>query len=254
MKAEITDISYSTALTFELVTQYDFFTFGAPTFPSLQKEAIYKTDTNANAVIIFIQYKLCDHIIGTGSSLKKLWGVPYYRFVIHPKTKLERHIILANLEQMNTLVFYAAPEFNTIGSLYESLINKKVLSSSTFWSPSGIGTLAEGEKNTISYKPNTPYGVLEPGNIKVNNMIRGENLLKVIKERFESNQFEKYNDEKFILLGDKMLENYLETFHSAKERKLIDDIIKSRDRIDARDYLSLVSTLLYDCYTYLVAQ
>jgi len=48
MKPEITNISYSTALTFELVTQYDFLTLGAPTFPSLRKEVIYKTNSEAS--------------------------------------------------------------------------------------------------------------------------------------------------------------------------------------------------------------
>ena len=47
MKPEIADISYSTALTFELVTEYDFLTLGAPTLPSLRKDTIYKTTSDA---------------------------------------------------------------------------------------------------------------------------------------------------------------------------------------------------------------
>ena len=139
MKPEITDISYNTALTFELVTQYDFLTLGAPTFPSLRKDAIYKTNADKNSLLLFLQYKLGDHITGTNSSLKNFWGTPYYRFLLHPKRKIKRHMLLANLEHMNTLVYYTTPEFHTISGLYESLMNKTVLANSTFWSPSEVG-------------------------------------------------------------------------------------------------------------------
>lgn len=252
MKPEITDLSYSTALTFELVAQYEFLTLGAPTFPSLRKEAIYKTETGARGVLLFLQYKLGDHITGTNSSLKNLWGTPYYRFLIHPQKKLKRHMLLTNLEHMNMLVYYTAPEFHSIGGLYDSLMKKTVLANSTFWSPSGVGMLAEKEKNTVSYKQNTNYGIREPGNIKIEHLIKGNMLLHVLREKFASNQTEIYDDNRFVQLGDSMLENYLDVFHSAKEKKLVNDIKISRDRIDARDYLSMISTLLYDCYVYIV--
>ena len=159
-----------------------------------------------------------------------------------------------NLEGMNNLVYYAAPEFHTIGGLYESLMERKVLANSTFWSPIGIGALTEKEKNTLSYKRNVHYGILEPENIKIEHLIKGEMLLNVIWERFKANQVGTYNDHKFVLLGDQMLENYLQVFYTPKERRLIADIKQSRERIDARDYLSLISTLLYDCYVYIVTK
>jgi len=254
MKPEITNISYSTALTFEFVTQYDFLTLGSPTFPSLRKEVIYKTNADSDGVILFLQYKLADHIIGTGASLKDIWGIPYHRFLIHPRKEVRRHELLMNLENLNMSVFYVAPEFHSIGSLYESLMSRNLLANSTFWSPSGIGVLAEKEKSTISYKQNTDYGILEPGNLKVENLLRGEMLLKVIRQKFERHQFEKYDDERIVLLGNQMLDNYLRIFNSANEKRLVNDIRLSRDRIDARDYLSLISTLLYDCYIYIVTK
>jgi hypothetical protein len=252
MKPEITDISYSTVLTFELVTQYDFLTLGAPTFPSLRKDAIYKTDPTRDGIILFLQYKLGDHITGTNSSLKDFWGVPYYRFIIHPQRKIKRHKLLANLELMNLLVYYTVPEFHTIGGLHESLMKKTVLANSTFWSPSGVGMLTEKQKNTVSYKRDINYGILEPGNIKIERLIKGETLLHVLREKYASTQSEKIDDNRLVQLGDQMLENYLEIFHSVKERRLVNDIKTSRDQIDARDYLSMISTLLYDCYVYIV--
>ena len=253
MKPEITDISYSTALTFELVTQYGFLTLGAPMFPSLRKESIYQTGMTAKSVLLFFQYKLSEHIVGPASSLQDDWGVPYYRFLIHPKKKNKRHEVLLHLEHMNYLAYYVAPEFHTKSGLYESLMQRSLLTHSTFWSPGQIGSLSQAEKNTLSYKHNSHFGILEPGKRKISGAITGDALLNEIKARFEAGA-EVYDNERLVRLGDQMLENYLKVFHTPKEKKLISDIWKSRDRIDARDYLSLISILLYDCYVYIIAK
>ena len=253
MKPEITDISYSTALTFELVTQYGFLTLGAPIFPSLRKESIYQTDMNAKSVLLFFQYKLSEHIVGTASSLQDDWGVPYYRFLIHPKNKNKRHEVLLHLEDMNHLAYYVAPEFHTKSGLYESLMQKALLTHSTFWSPRQIGSLSQAERNTLSYKHDSHFGILEPGKRKIGGALKGEALLSEIKSKFEASA-EVYDNERFVRLGDQMLENYLKVFHTPKEKRLISDIWKSRDHIDARDYLSLISILLYDCYVYIIAK
>jgi hypothetical protein len=254
MKPEITDISYSTALTFELVTRYGFLTLGAPIFPSLRKESIYHTDMNARSVLLFLQYKLSEYIVGTASSLKDNWGIPYYRFLIHPKNKNKRHELLLSLEDMNHLAYYVAPEFHTKSGLYESLMQKALLTHSTFWSPRQIGSLSAAERNAVSYKRDLHFGILEPDKIKIEGVTKGEMLLSVIQNKFEANQSEIYGNERLVHLGDQMLENYLKVFHTPKEKRLISDILKSRDHIDARDYLSLISILLYDCYIYIIAK
>ena len=253
MKPEITDISYSVALTFELVTHYGFLTLGAPIFPSLRKESIYQTDMNAKGVLLFFQYKLSEYIIGTASSLRDDLRLPYYRFLIHPKNKNKRHEVLLHLEDMNYLAYYVAPEFHTKSGLYESLMQKTLLAHSQFWSPGQIGSLSPAERNTLSYKQNSHFGILEPGKRKIGAELKGEALLSEIKSKFDANA-KVYDDEAFVRLGDQMLENYLKVFHTPKEKSLINDIWKSRDQIDARDYLSLISILLYDSYVYIVAK
>lgn len=253
MKPEITDISYSTALTFELVTQYGLLTLGAPIFPSLRKESIYQTDMNTGSILLFLQYKLSEHIVGTASSLQDDWGVPYYRFLIHPKNKNARHEVLLHLEDMNHLVYYVAPEFHTKSGLYESLMQKALLTHSTFWSPRQIGSLSQAGRNTLSYKHDSPFGILEPGKGKIGGAIKGDALLSEIKSKFEASSAV-YDNERIIRLGDQMLENHLKVFHTPKDKRLTSDIWKSRDHIDARDYLSLISILLYDCYVYIVAK
>lgn len=254
MKTEITDISYSTALTFQLVTRYNLLTLGAPIFPSLQKEAIFSTNMNTRSVLLFIQYKLSEQIVGSASSLNDDWGIPYYRFQIHPKNRNKRHELLLNLEDMNYLVYYVAPEFHTKSGLFESLMQRALLINSTFWSPKAIGALSQGERNTISYKRDLYYGIIEPGKRKIDGAIKGEMLLSMINGKFEANQSEIYDDERLVNLGDQMLENYLKVIHTPREQRLINEIRKGRNQIDARDYLSLISIFLYDCFVYVVTR
>ncbi len=252
MKAEITEISYSMALTFELVTQYGFLTLGAPTFPSLHKEAIYKPGGDNLSVPLFLQYKLGDHIIGSASSLRGYWGVPYYRFLIHPRKKIKRQELMSQLENLGHLVYYLAPELHTMGELFDALMKTEVLARSTFWSPRAIGRFSEVERYTLAYKRDLPYGVLQPGNIRIEGAHKGEHLLTAIKGQFDAGKAEPYDDGRLRQLGDRMLETYLGVFPAPKGRRLVEDIRTGRDRIDARDYLSLISVLLYDCYVYFV--
>ena len=94
---------------------------------------------------------------------------------------------------------------------------------------------------------------MEPGKRKIGGVLKGEALLSEIKSKFEASS-EVYDNEKFLRLGDQMLENHLKVFHTPKEKRLISDIWKNRDHIDARDYLSLISILLHDCYVYFIAK
>jgi hypothetical protein len=252
VRSEITEISYSTALTFELVTKYGFLTLGAPTFPSLRKEAIYKIQAKRAVLPLFVQYKLGEYIIGTAASLKGYWGTPYFRFLLHPKNKIQRHELLYRLQGMDHLVYYATPEFHSMSGLFEALMNTTVLANSTFWPPQAIGALKNAERYTIAYKRDTSYGVLRPGNIKIDGALKGEALLGVIKARFDTNQLGTFDEHHLLRLGDKMLENYREVFQTTKGQKVSDDIRSARGRIDPRDYLSLISVLLYNCYVYLI--
>jgi hypothetical protein len=249
MKSEITEISYSMALTYELVTEYHLLTLGAPTFPSLRDEVIYRPEMEVTGRLLFIQYKLGEYIIGTGSSLKEHWGLPYYRFLVHPRKKPGRQNLLESLEEKNHFVFYAAPEFHTMSELYDALVHRTILAKSRFWAPKAVGRFSESGRYTLSYKRGVNYSILEPGDRRIEGVLQGNMLLGQING---SNQFARFDDEEFFQTGDLMLDHYLRVFHNARERKLIDDIRLSRDRIDSRDYLSLISTLLYDCYVYIV--
>jgi 23S rRNA maturation mini-RNase III len=79
-------------------------------------------------------------------------------------------------------------------------------------------------------------------------------LLNMIDGKFEANQSELYDNERLAYLGDQMLDSYLKVIHTPKEQRLINDIRQSRNQIDPRDYLSLISIFLYDCFVYVAAR
>lgn len=254
MKSEITEISYSTALTFELVTQYGFLTLGAPTFPSLRKDAIFKAGGGDQALLVFLQYKLGDHILGNTSALKGFWGVPYYRFQLQPRRKIERHALLHGLQALGHPVYYVAPEFHSMSGLYASLMATRVLEASTFWPPQAIGEVSHPDRVTIAYKPAISYGVLQPGKIKIDAILKGTGLLEALRSRFSSGGPGRCDEERLLRTGDRMLALYQEVYPSQNQKRLIDDIRLGRERIDARDYLSMISILLFNCYVYVVTR
>jgi len=254
MKSELTDISFITAFTFELVTKYGFRTLGAPTLPSLQTEAVYGAGPNGQQVLVCIQHRLSERIAGTAASLQPVWGVPYYRFTLHPRTRNGRHDLLRSLEQLNILVFYAAPAFHTRRELHDALMHGTLLRHCAFWSPGQIGALTGSARNALSFKPGQDFSILEPEKRRIVPAVEGDGLLDAINTRFQANRSENYTSERMAKLGDQMSESYLRRFGTRKERRLVSDVQNSRDRIDARDYLSLISTLLYDCYIYIAAR
>ncbi|MBN2083933.1 MAG: hypothetical protein JW748_01825, partial [Anaerolineales bacterium] len=146
------------------------------------------------------------------------------------------------------------PEFHTKSGLFESLMHKTLLTNSTFWSPKAIGSLSPAERNTISFKRDSHHGILEPGKRKIGGAIKGEILLSMINGGTEADLFLLYDEERLFGLGDQMLENYLRVIPTLRDQRLINDIRKGRNQIDPRDYLSLISIFLYDCFVYIVAR
>ncbi|MBN2385403.1 MAG: hypothetical protein JXB85_00155, partial [Anaerolineales bacterium] len=205
-------------------------------------------------VLLFLQYKLSEYLVGTNSTLKEKWGIPYYRFSVHPKSKYKRHDLLLSLEGTNHLVYYAAPEFHTLGELYSSLMRTAVLTHTTFWSPQSLGRFSKAEKYAVAYKRDTPIGRLQPEERVIEGVMRGDMFLKRIREKLDSPQSDAYDDNRLVQLGDQMLDNYLSVFYTPNEWRVVEDIRKGRERIDPRDYLSLISILLYDCFVYFVAR
>jgi hypothetical protein len=254
MKSELTDVSFATAFTFELATKYGFRTLGAPTLPSLRTESVYEADPHGQQVLVCVQHRLSERIAGSAASLQPIWGVPYYRFTLHPRTRSRRHDLLQRLEQLNILVFYAAPAFHTRRELHDALMHGSLLKRCAFWSPGQIGTLTGSARNALSFKPGQNSAFLEPEQRRIPPGVQGEGLLDAINARFQANRSETYTNERMAKLGDQMSEGYLQLFGARKERRLVADVQNSRDRIDARDYLSLISTLLYDCYIYIAAR
>jgi hypothetical protein len=75
---------------------------------------------------------------------------PYYR--IHLRTRQpNQHDLLRTLEAQNNLVYYSAPEFDSIAALDRHFIRREVPRESVYFSPSVIGQLDE-QPHFIAYR------------------------------------------------------------------------------------------------------
>ena len=145
--------------------------------------------------------RLSERIAGNAASLQPVWGVPYFRFALHPRTRNGRHDLLRSLEQLNVLVFYAAPAFHTRRELYDALMDGTLLRHCASWSPRQIGALVGTARNTLSFKSGHDFYVLEPEQRRTMHVVKGDGLLDVINARFQANRSETYTNERIAKLG-----------------------------------------------------
>jgi len=247
MRSQLSEISYITAFSYELVTMYDFQTLGAPIFPSLKKEKLFTPGDDVHGFLFFVQFKMSEFIIGPGAALRDQWGLPFFRFQIQTKNKNYLHELMQSLEKENHIALYVSPAFHRKSELFDRLRQQAVIQNSTFWSPAQIGDLTRAHRNTISFKNTASHGILEPSSRKINAM---NTLGNSIKERIRTTPPVKYDDQNIRRTGDRLLDMVSASASGRSERKLVSDIYKSRDTIEAGDYLSMISTLLFDCYIY----
>ncbi|NLF51983.1 MAG: hypothetical protein GX577_12670 [Leptolinea sp.] len=250
MRSQLSEVSFVTAFSYELVTMYGFYSLGAPIFPSLKKEKLFIPGDDVYGFLFFVQFKMSEYIIGPGASLREYWGLPFFRYQIQPKNKNQIHKLMQDLEKEDHFALYVSPAFYRKSELFDLLRQQAVIQNSTFWSPTGMGELTPAHRNMMSFKSNLPYGILEPADRKIQTMNREEPLETVIKGKCLTGQPGLCNDHNIRRTGDRLLEIYSGLSLNKSEQKLVSDIFKSRETVEPSDYLSLISTLLYDCYVY----
>ncbi len=254
MRSQLSEISFVTAFSYELVTMYDFYSLGAPIFPSLKNEKLLMPGKDIHGFLFFIQFRMSEFIIGPGASLRDYWGLPFFRFQVLPKNKNYLHKLLQSLEEENHFALYVSPAFYRKGELLDRLRQQAVIQSSTFWSPTDMGELTHSHRNMISFKSNLPYGILEPADRKIDTLNKERLLRDAIKEKIQVKPSGLYDNQNIRRAGDRLLEMYSGLSLNKSEQKLVSDIYKSRETVEPRDYLSMISTLLYDSYIYFYAQ
>jgi hypothetical protein len=156
MKPEISEFSYGFAITNELVGWAQL--SAAPIFPSLVEEGRvgggYDVKLDMPGLPLYLQFKRAERMtrnsareISTGKTTLTL---PYHRFHITDWGISDQHKLLLELDQGNTLVFYAAPRFHTLTEINSAWKDNSVASQSVFVAPRAIGVL-DHEPHTVAY-------------------------------------------------------------------------------------------------------
>lgn len=182
MKPDISEFSYGFALTDELIQGVGAPLSAAPLFPSLYEEG--RTggyDVNLrfqDAFILFLQFKLSHFMKGRNARefQQGLFTHPFYRLHLRPRRHSRQHRLLLDLEKHGSPVYYAAPAFHTSDELNQFYLNKEVIVSSYFISPSAIGPLPDDDAHHVAFRPRgTAYFLSEPSPVRV---LQGEVFLR----------------------------------------------------------------------------
>jgi hypothetical protein len=167
MTPEISEFSYGFALTNELVGWAPL--AAAPVFPSLIEEGKsgggYDVRLDMAGVALYLQFKRADcmkrrsakEISAHGLSI----SLPFYRFKITETGKSDQHELLLALNEVEDLVFYAAPRFHELSEINEAWHANRVADGSIFVSPGAIGPL-DDESHHVAYDEHNAWLCSEP--------------------------------------------------------------------------------------------
>lgn len=170
MTPEISEFSYGFALTNELVGWAPL--SAAPVFPSLIEEGKagggYDVKLELPAVALYLQFKRSERMTRRSAKERKAIGpglyVPYHRFHVTEAKKSNQHDMLLQLDDGNSLVFYAAPRFHTLQEINWAWEHNAVSAQSIFVAPSVIGTL-DDDSHSVAFDSIDTFVCSEPKQI-----------------------------------------------------------------------------------------
>ncbi len=187
MKPEISEFSYGFAITNELVGWAQL--SAAPIFPSLVEEGRvgggYDVKLDMPGLPLYLQFKRAERMtrnsareISTGKTTLTL---PYHRFHITDWGISDQHKLLLELDQGNTLVFYAAPRFHTLTEINSAWKDNSVASQSVFVAPRAIGVL-DHEPHTVAYDRHNAWLCSEPVELE---SLTGQALSALLRDKLK---------------------------------------------------------------------
>jgi hypothetical protein len=158
VRPSLSEFSYGYALTSELVSRFGVRAAGAPVSPSLVDEGRLGYDVSIPGVALFLQFKLADPMVRGSSKEAELLGTPYYRMHLRSGASMQ-HELLVRLQKRGNDVYYAAPQFHEPMDLNRAYVERRVLSSTAFWSPAAIGPLPIG-RHYVAFARRNPIGLV----------------------------------------------------------------------------------------------
>lgn len=165
MKPQFSELSYSYALTENLVHALGIPLLSAPTFPSTVAEGKqgggYDLKLSCPGMSIFLQFKLSHCMTNksakeftSGKFTQLVGGVkkPVYRMYLHPLGQSRQTSLMLKLEKRHGLVFYVAPLFHLPKELNVHYAARNVASASRFIRPSVIKKMPDQLEHVVSFR------------------------------------------------------------------------------------------------------
>lgn len=206
MRPTMSEFSYGFALTKELLDAAGKEVKAAPVFPSLIAEGQvgggYDVDLSKPGIPLFLQFKLCDHMVASHckEAQSALLSVPCYRMHLRSSRVSRQHELLLRLEQDCRLaqngqeVYYVAPRFHRVEELDDAFAQGDVRARSVWIRPSEIGPLDDDPEHPEHYVSFEPQGhpwvrFSKPKQIEVMGRFDdvAENLQRLLEARGRSN-------------------------------------------------------------------
>jgi hypothetical protein len=172
VKPNISEFSYGSALTEDIIKWAGTPLTAAPLFPSLIQEGQSGGgfDLNLNfrsGSPLFLQFKISNYMKSQKANEFRYFNQPYYRFHLRSLKYSEQHELLIELESKGNFVFYAAPIFHEISELNKAYLARQVTQQTIFIQPSEIGHLPDTKEHSIVFDNNrNAYFCSEPMSIK----------------------------------------------------------------------------------------
>lgn len=142
---------------------------GVAITPSLQDEADlgYDAAIEARWGMLFLQFKIPEHLGARNAAEYHVFGGSYYRFSV--KTDETRngsiqHNVLCDLEGSGEAVFYASPCLLAMRDFVTYVRASRLIDNSVFPRPSQLGRVPEGSNHSFAYSNATDVrSFSEPG-------------------------------------------------------------------------------------------
>ena len=226
MKPEFSEFTYGYTLIEELSKTFRF--KSVPRFPSLWEEGKvggYDASIDIAGLPLFIQFKRSDYLSRKNAKHYRLFKSTYYRFHLHALKHSKQHNLLLHLEKSGNYVFYVAPIFHEHSALQKHYFASSIAQKSIWVSPTEIGKLPDNEEHTVCFNKSlkSVYFCSEPKEIKLKVRLDSEGLVPYFENTIKDEERQKYQENKWGVLYEKMLEICANHPHPFLIQKIIQD-------------------------------
>jgi len=172
MKATFSEFSFGYALTEEISDLFELHLNCAPIFPSQIEEGRegggYDVEFDFGFPL-FLQFKLCEHMVRSNASEWSLFNDEYYRFKIWASRHSSQHELLIELRDDYNFVFYAAPAFHNSAQLNNAYFDRQVIDRCAFVDPQEIGQFDDDGPHCVVFDQdfNDAYACSKPEKIRL---------------------------------------------------------------------------------------